>query len=329
MSEHDQFCKEHLGLSPVLRTEDELVEHCDQSKYDLIIVGSDAVFRLSRTELTDEGGFPNPFWMMWTLKLKSRPHVAALAASCTGSMYLRFPRGMKKGIKAALANFDRVTVRDRWTRWMLSAVTHGRCRPTMCPDPVFGLNGVLDAHKRSAVTEPPSKKPYLLVTLDERALKVLGHHWVEGFTNAAREGGFDVCHLPIPEGCEDLPVDHNIPLPIAPLDWYRIISQSAGLVGTRFHPIVSCIANSVPFVSIDNNLKRCMGMPVRLRSKQYDLCVNAKIPSNCLAVDAVKRLGPQGTYSLLQSCRREQMDDYRQRAATQFRRTLEEIVALS
>jgi hypothetical protein len=131
----------------------------------------------------------------------------------------------------------------------------------------------------------------------------------------------------VPEGSEELPVDANIGLPLYPLDWYSLIRHSSGVLGTRFHPIVCCLANGVPFMSIDNNVKHILRAPVRLTSKQYDLCRSAKLSPNCLALATIKALGPHRVYSKLRSCDRQQMAAYGLHARTRFHATIRDILA--
>jgi len=209
----------------------------------------------------------------------------------------------------------------------LIAVSRGPRWPRLCPDPVFGLNDALALQDVSPRVTQLCKESYLLLTLDKSASSFLGDQWIRQFVENAGRDGLTVYNVPVPEGSEELPVDANIALPLCPLDWYSLIRRSAGLLGTRFHPIVCCVANGVPFMSIDNNVKHVLRVPVRLMSKQYDLCRSAGLSSNCLALGAIKALGPHTVYSMLRSCDRQRMAAYGSHARTRLHATIRDILA--
>ena len=67
-----------------------------------------------------------------------------------------------------------------------------------------------------------------------------------------REGITPVA-FPEPEGLVDFGLTNKIELPLNPMDWYALLIHSEGYIGTRMHPIIVCLHNSVPFFSFDGN----------------------------------------------------------------------------
>ena len=62
-------------------------------------------------------------------------------------------------------------------------------------------------------------------------------------------------------GCVKLPyadapaygnIQYSVGDQISPLEWYALIKYSKGYIGNNMHPIVTAIANGVPFYSFDN-----------------------------------------------------------------------------
>jgi len=285
---HLAFIERNLELTPTLSNKKELIGFCNEAGYDLIVTGSDAVFRLLKNGGSHEGEFPNPFWLDWTHQLDRPSKTAVLAGSCTGSMYLTFPRHLKRSIAKVVDNtYDYISVRDLWTKWMFKTITRKRCR--ISPDPVSILNTLVQVEKDDS--------RYFVVTFPERFCSL---KWIREFTEISNANGVAVKSLPLPEKECEWPVNDSVRLPLDPFQWYKIIANSCGIVSDRFHPIVVAAYNDVPFISIDNNYSTCLGfLPVRIRSKQYDLCRRFNLQSRCLAPHVFSRLSPKRAYDML------------------------------
>lgn len=302
---HNQFCDTYLKQSPLLRSERELTEFCGDTKFDAIIVGSDAVLRLNKKKETDEGKFPNPFWLMWVhSNLSSKPRTGCLAVSAMGTNYYSFPAKMRRDISNALRQIDYISVRDRWTRWMLFGVTLGQYWPRICPDPISVLNEVFELPDSYTLKPASFHKKYILLSVVPGRFS---NDWVHKFVTIAHDHNLQVFSLPLPEGEVRLPVDRIIPLPLSPLAWYAWIQHAAGFVGSRFHPVVCSVFNDVPFVSIDTNSKRYFRskgylhfIKIRMASKQYDLCTNIQARSCCIYAPRAHKLCPHKVFEILQ-----------------------------
>lgn len=324
MTAHNDFCNKYLRLSPVIRSEDELVDYCNELEFDRIAVGSDSVFRVYKDMTTDEGIFPNPFWLTWVSKLKNKTKTGALAGSCTGSMYLTLPNNVKQGIVKALDNFDYISVRDRWTRWMFYLVSRGKYRPNICPDPTSVFNQVCQIPNEYLRGPEKKHKKYILLSAKN---DMLPYEWVRRFVAIAHRHNREVFSLPLPQSEIDLPVDSVIRLPLSPLGWYAWIQHAAGFLGIRFHPIACSIFNNVPFISIDNNLQKCFKhIPVRLRSKQYDLCKNIGTLSHCLDPDKFRKITPTKAWFMLENWNNAQFDRYIRSSREDFSANIERLL---
>jgi polysaccharide pyruvyl transferase WcaK-like protein len=295
---HNEFCATLLNQSPLLRTESDIVSYCNDAAFDTIIVGSDTIFRLDPRKNSDEGPFPNVFWMPWASKLVRRPRICAISVSCGGSIYLALPRRLKKDIVHCLREFDSITVRDKWTRWMLSFVSGGAIRPALTADPVSILEHVSALSGRASQEVRQRGTRYLLLSCTRTTVN---YQWFTSFVEACHSQGYCVYGLPNPEGLPDLPVDERIGLPLSPIEWYSWIKRASGLIGERFHPIVSCIFNRVPFVSIDNNYHAMLRglVPLRFRSKQYDLCKRLGQAEYCVPWSQLFRRDPSDVARML------------------------------
>jgi hypothetical protein len=313
LTAHRKFVNDNLPLSPVLWNENELVQYCDDANFDLVISGSDAVFRLFKDGSSHEGQFPNPFWLNWTSRLKRNCKTAVLSGSCTGSMYLTFPKRLKTAIRSLISGYDYISVRDKWTRWMFRLVSGHIVR--VSPDPVSILSTLIEKTQKN--------EKYFLLSFPER---FYNKGWVKSFVKLANTNGFKVYSLPLPEKEFDWPVDHNIKLPLSPLEWYHWIANADGIIADRFHTIVSAVYNNVPFMSVDNNFSKCLKyIPLRARSKQYDLCLRFGLTNRCLTPFEFSRIRPETALKLLLNWESESISNIIERDQNHFNANITEM----
>ena len=313
---HVRFCETHLRQSPVFYTEKELIAFCQEMSFDAILVGSDAVFRLSKKLDREDTRFPNPFWLAWAQSgLHPKPLTAALAASAMGTNYFSFPASVRRGISSAVCSMDGVSVRDRWTQLMLATLSWGKCRPSLCPDPVLVLNDVFSMPEECIKEAVASLKQYILLSVYR---KTVSEAWVRELVTIAHDHGLQVFGLPLPEGELDFPLDKVIQLPLSPLEWYAWIQYSAGYIGVRFHPIACSMANGVPFLSFDTYGKARL----RISSKTYDLCARTRTRSLCVPNRQIQRLNPRDAFDLLRSG----VQDHARSYAIQAKRDFSDVI---
>lgn len=316
---HKTFCNTYLNQSPRCESEADLITFCREANFDAVLVGSDAVFRLARKPKREDQRFPNPFWLEWTRQLSSKPIVAALAASCMGTPFFLLPASTQKGISRAVRNFNRITVRDQWTQWMIWWFNQGRRKPLICPDPVNVLNEVYSLPDE--LTEVPRKisKQYILLSFFKGMVSDL---WLQDFIEIAHKQNLYVYSLPLPEQVVDVAVDKVIGLPLSPLEWFAWIQNAAGYVGVRFHAAVSAITNRVPFIAFDNYEWRS----IRLTSKTYDLCKQTGVPELCFNKRLRERLHPQQAFDLLFSDKQKTVNQYALKASKRVKEILPQLL---
>jgi hypothetical protein len=322
---HERFCNDYLRQSPLCRSEEQLVDFCRRTPFDAIWVGSDAMFRLRNPRSEKRGSypnpdFPNPYWLQWAkASLSPAPLTGSLAASAMGTNYFMFPGSVRRGIRDAVRDMDHVTVRDRWTQLMLLAVSGGRCRPALCPDPVFILNDVFQVPEEYSPQLAAGRGQYLLLSVGGR---VLSKAWLGGFVRLAHEKGLPVVSLPFPEGEVAIPVDQVIPLPLSPLSWYALMQNAAGFVGERMHPVICSMVNGVPFVSFDTHQRGRL----RSSSKTYDLCARARVSNLCVSGRKRQALQPEEVLQMLHGQEQGRVKEHVKRAKCDFSRAVDRLL---
>ncbi|MBN2071476.1 MAG: polysaccharide pyruvyl transferase family protein [Candidatus Krumholzibacteriota bacterium] len=320
LNQHEEFCRKFIPLSVRCHSSEELIECCQKLDPDLIITGSDAVFRLLPSG-EPEGHFPNPFWLTWVKKSNGLSCAkASLAASAHGANYYRLPVNTLKGIRAALVEMNFVSVRDRWSQLMVSSVTIGKIRPARCPDPLFMLNDCFTIPDEYMNEPANNKKQYLLLMPNKGFLT---NDWVLDFKSIAHSHGLKVFSLPWPTFETNLCVDYRIHLPISPLGWYAWIQNAAGYIGSLFHPLVAAISNEVPFVSLDMYYDPI----ISIRSKVLDMCATAGAQSLVIGGPRVPRLSPARAFELLHSPQQRNANRYASCAREQFTEIIAKLFA--
>lgn len=287
---HAQFVKERLPLTRHCETSDDVKRVVEEEKFDLVVIGSDAVFSYmpflmrvhpSRKTLigiryvTPDHRLPNPFWADFVSE-KTNIKIASLSAS---AQFLDVDKCLpwnKAQLRKLLKNFDLLTVRDRWTKRVISQFTEKEVRIT--PDPVFGFNINV---KNQIEKEEISKKyaldnKYVLLSFCD---KLFPDEWYTQLYRQLKENGYDVINLAMPEGCVDIPCDRKIDVPISPMDWYAIIKNAQGYIGQRMHPMIVAFNNIVPFFIFDHYAYK-KGEQQLESSKIYDLLERAGLLSS-------------------------------------------------
>lgn len=328
LEEHANFCRTYLRMSPLLNNEDQIVEYCANEQFDIIISGSDAIFRLSKEMNTHEGPFPNPFWLTWAKKRKGyMPRTGFISGSMMGASYYSFPRSLKEKIRNELKSVDFISVRDIWTKWMFQLITCNEINPVVSPDPVSVLNNNLkptinDLEHIKNIQEINGK--YILYSARPERVSL---QWLEELKRILNSKGYELYGLPMPEMEMEGTFDKNISLPLSPILWYNWIKYSAGFIGERFHPIACALFNRVPFMCMDNYRKRGIKghlsfIQIPITSKIYDLCVQSRTKNNIRDVCDFKKIKPGRVVKNLFEMDMEAVNKYILNAANLFESTM-------
>ncbi len=249
--------------TPVCSSEVDLRKFIEEYHIEAMIIGSDAVLQhhplLSRIKIGKrkpitikrsflEMTYPNLFWGAgFSNKIPS----ALMSVSSQNSMYKWYSYLLKKRMRHSLSNMKYISVRDTWTQDMIMSICEEEVPVT--PDPVFAFNN-------NAIELIPLKDnikdrfglpdKYVLVSLRSQSLSL---ETLDAIKKLFKERNISCVALTMPGGIKfDHNFDYEIAPPLSPLDWYALLKYADGYVGSNMHPIVVCLHNAVPCVSIDN-----------------------------------------------------------------------------
>ena len=320
---HEVFVRDMFPLTRRCYNLDDVSEVVASLALDAVIVGSDAVFsykpylrrlHLSRktglafSKVTADHRLPNPFFADFVSP--SSLKVFAMSAS---AQFLDIDACMafeKRKLRKSLSRFSLITVRDRWTQYVVQSLLHST--PDITPDPVFAFNDnvpLADWAERCGKYSLPEK--YVVLSF---CSLLFDSSWFLGLYEELHKRGYSVVNLAMPEGCVDIPCDIKIDVPLSPLDWYAVIKNSAGYIGQRMHPMIVAFANLVPFYIFDHYVFKG-GKQRRESSKIYDLLERAKLLLNYYDVKECTLEIP----TVVQVC--ERLEDFHYENAETFLRT--------
>lgn len=236
-----------------------------ERRLDAVIIGSDAVLqhhplvtRIKRgrrkplyiQKKRRECQFPNCFW---GCGLPDGIPVAMMSVSSQNSGYRHFGDGLMREMAEALSRMRYLSVRDEWTRDMVSAITRGEIVPPVTPDPVFSFNenaGHLVPDENALREKYRLPEKYVLVSLMRQDLSV---RQMEGLKREFSRHGMGCVAFPMPVGIRFRhPFDYAVEIPLPVLDWYGLIKHASAYVGSNMHPVVVSLHNGVPCYSLDN-----------------------------------------------------------------------------
>lgn len=290
-----QFAETHFPLSSLCRNEKQLIKEIERQQLDMIITGSDALFKykpicdreraFSKRRLRFVNNYVscedlegNPFFCDYYGELSRQIPVVAFSVSSQGCPYYKMTAAEREKMRHYLRNFKKITVRDQWTKSMVEEIA-GLKNIEITPDPVFAFN------QNCYIPIPSKDEIQRRFALPDRyslfsfSPNLLNDGYVKGVASLMNSRRICPIALPEPEGLGDYGIEKKIHLPLSPVDWYSLIYYSEGYIGTRMHPIIVCLHNCIPFFSFDGNLimessnRKC----IKIRSKIYDIVNNANL----------------------------------------------------
>jgi len=293
---HKEFISRYLPTTRLCRNEMDIVKVIEENHLEAIIIGSDAVLQhhsfLSRIRITRKGIrlkekrsntiFPNPFWGSFIPLLKKEIPVLLMSVSSQNTNYKIIKGKLKQEIRIALERFNKITVRDEWTRKMIKYFTEGELDPEITPDPVFSFNNNIksfyDEKEICNMFSLPEK--YLLLSFKND--NTVTSEWLKEFKAISLKNGITPVLLTMPRGLViDVPFIQKINIPVSPDQWYALIKYSSGYVGENMHPIIVALHNIVPFFSFDDyGLRKFRYFVNEKSSKIYDILERATFLEN-------------------------------------------------
>ena len=255
---HNDFISRNCRLTRKFSDQSELQEIANEEGITHVIIGSDALFNIIKPHIhplkmkysqpTADHCYPNIYW---GLNMDNLPH-AGLSISSQNARYFEFFL-KRKEIGNFLGRFKLITVRDNWTRDMVSFFTHGSIIPQITPDPVFSFNAnISDIPKKEDIRRKYClDEHYVLVSFEKNPYYAASSEWVEELNALFNGIGVQLVNMPRPTGGQEFSTFKQIQMPIDPMDWYCLIKYSYAYIGILMHPIVVALHNSVPFFSFD------------------------------------------------------------------------------
>lgn len=303
-----QFAETHFPLSSLCRNEKQLIKEIERQQLDMIITGSDALFKykpicdreraFSKRRLRFVNNYVscedlegNPFFCGYYGELSRQIPVVAFSVSSQNCPYFRMTEDEREKMGRYLRNFKKITVRDQWTKSMVEEVA-GLKNIEITPDPVFAFN-------QNCYIDIPTKEEILArFSLPEHyalfsfAKGVLPIQYVEEIGRAIKQHGITPIAFAEPEGLGDVFFSDQVDLPLSPIEWYSLIQNADAYIGTRMHPIIVSLHNVVPFYSYDGNgtVDAITGQFNKKSSKIYDILVSAGLEWNTYALNSGEEL---------------------------------------
>lgn len=247
---HQSFVDKKIPQTKIVEDIEGLQSVVKEERFDLIVIGSDAVWRYT------QGKSEFVYFAKWLFddpEISSIP-VAAISVAHMGNGFKGISDESRDAIKNCLESFSFISTRDVATKEIVNRVFFDRKDYVTClnPDPVFNLyRFVEEKWDNQGVKE----KGYFLMTLPKNWAS--GKHtirrkiWFNAFKRAVHRKGYQLIEIPTPEGASAMPFDKTINYPIDPIQWFLWIKNARAFCGVRFHSIVSSISCGTPFFSLD------------------------------------------------------------------------------
>lgn len=292
-----QFAETHFPLSSLCRNEKQLIKEIERQQLDMIITGSDALFKykplydrersFSKRRLRFVNNYVscedldgNPFFCGYYGDLSRKIPVVAFSVSSQNSPYFRMNNEEREKMGDYLRNFKKITVRDQWTKAMVEEIA-GLENIAITPDPVFAFN-------QNSYIHIPSKEEICSrfslpehYTLFSFAKGVVPVQYGQNIGGMLQQHGIEPVSLTEPEGLGDIIFPHQVDQPLNPIEWYALIKNADAYIGTRMHPIIVSLHNAVPFFSYDGNgTSDIHGSFNQNSSKIYDILKMANFENN-------------------------------------------------
>lgn len=299
---HKRFTEENYPLSSLCRNEKQLIKEIERQQLDMIITGSDALFKykplcdreraFSKRRLRYVNNYiscedldGNPFFCDYYGELSKQIPVVAFSVSSQNCPYFRMTNEEREKMGGYLRNFKKITVRDQWTKAMVEEIA-GLENIAITPDPVFAFNQNCYIHipsKEEICARFSLPEHYALFSFAKGVLPV---QYGQNIGSLLQKHGIEPVSLAEPEGLGDIIFPHQVDLPLSPIEWYALIKNAEAYIGTRMHPIIVCIHNVVPLFSFDGNgtFDAVTGKFIQQSSKVYDILAKAGLEDNTYAL---------------------------------------------
>ena len=218
-----------------------------KGRYDLIVIGSDEVWKISKMR-----PFPNLYWP--DPKLDCKKIAFAASADKTNSNKLTKE---KNWMKTSLEGFDLIGVRDEHTFDLVKSIGIKNINKLIkVPDPTFMYQiKNTDVKKRLIESGIDLKKPILGILLYDKKLSAeVRRHY--------RTKGYQIVALSIFNRYADV----NLIDKLNPFEWAEVFKYLTFCITDSLHGTIFCLKNETPFISVSHSK-----IYLRLENKIYSL----------------------------------------------------------
>lgn len=233
-----------------------------ENDYDLIVVGSDEIWKLDSFR-----GFPNAYWLPESNCRK----VSYAASSRTKRSQLDSKTAV--AIDTYLASFSYVGVRDNITKTFIESFEHGKGKSHINCDPTF----LYDFHANPERGRQILLKRFHVLRRKKVIGLMLGEVALANDIVSTYGDMFEFVSLyhycPKAKNCAD----------INPFEWLDVISALDGVITTFFHACVFSLKSNTAFFAVDNRSDDIS------ESKIYDLLSRNHIVEGRFAVYSEKK----------------------------------------
>ncbi len=220
-----------------------------RGKYDVIIAGSDEIWRIGGIR-----GFPTPYFLPGDLQCKKISY-----AACGMTPLATRPEEEVKQMKKYLGDFDYIGVRDATTFEEIENIVNRTDKIHINFDPIF----TYDFHPNPAKGKELIRK-YFHISGDKRLIVMMysestSKQSFDRFFKNKYQKDFEIISI-----YQWSPFFKNSPL-VSPLDFIHIIAAADGVISMFYHGICAAMITGTPFFAIERR------SPDHRQSKLYDL----------------------------------------------------------
>ncbi len=226
------FIKENLSSQ---------IKYINSQKYELIIVGSDEVWKVGAYE-DFARGFPNIYFLPKELNCKIK---TSYAASANKTRFDILPKEKLGSIKSTISSINHISVRDDYTKRNLELLINKEVVRVLDPTFLFDFsdNKKLVEHLFNKYGIDRNKKIALYVLEDKSASRICAE--------ILHDNNYQIVAI----GYYNKFADFNISnFSINPIVWQEFFGFSNFCLTDRFHGTVFSIKNNIPFLSFDNGM---------------------------------------------------------------------------
>lgn len=229
-----------------------IIQYIKNQKYDLIIVGSDEIWKIDGMR-----GFPNAYWLNPN---DVKTTVISYGASSRSSLEI-IDEKKALYINKTLDDYEYIGVRDYSTKNLIEKITNKKtvinCDPVFLFDFGRDENYKLNLYKKYSI--PLEKKLFIVMIPDERLVQLIKREFGENYFIISVYDNSKYSDVYISK--------------LGPFEWIKVISCGDYLVTNRFHGTAFAIKYNVPFLSLDN-------YDIKANSKLYDMLSRSGLEEN-------------------------------------------------